>query len=47
MNTFVERINVTIKEYIGRFYEDTNIGRIGEYYITALSSLISIDPIEA
>mgnify|MGYP001244152668 FL=1 len=31
MNTFVERVNGTVQsEYLDRFYEETNIGRINE-----------------
>jgi len=31
MNTFVERVNgTTLIEYLDRFYEETNIGRINE-----------------
>ena len=31
MNTFVERVNVTVQsEYLDRFYEETNVGKINE-----------------
>ena len=45
MNAFVERVNGTVQfEYLDRFYEETNLGKINEIILyDCLTSITSID----